>query len=317
MKYKISIIVPAYNCASTIGRLIDSVENQKIDNYELIIVDDGSIDDTGLIVKKRQKKNPNIVYIYKHNGGVSSARNEGIVESSGEYLMFIDSDDALSLEYIRNMEKFLGGYDLVVGIMRVVSDDGSVVILGTQDRSEKDAIKYLLNNWSVWNKLIRAELVKHKKFDESLVIAEDCKFICDLICGKQLKIGFSDQSFYNYYLKNDSAMHSNYSHEFLNGLYAEVLCFQKMQNSKIDTSDTQIVANGVYQFYTRYFNQSQSDYRNNVTDLKTCQYIVRQYFKIIFFYSGVGFKKKGLIFLCTYVPYIAYLIKTVRKGKEN
>ena len=94
-KVKISIIVPVYNISKYISSCIDSIISQKYNNYELILVDDGSKDDSGNICDEYALKKSNINVIHKKNGGLSSARNTGIEAATGEYLMFIDGDDFL------------------------------------------------------------------------------------------------------------------------------------------------------------------------------------------------------------------------------
>lgn len=93
----ISIIIPVYNVEEYISRCLDSVYDQDIeeDNYEVIIVNDGTTDNTMKIVQKYALKHQNIIQINKENGGVSSARNVGIEKSIGKYILFLDADDAI------------------------------------------------------------------------------------------------------------------------------------------------------------------------------------------------------------------------------
>lgn len=94
MEGRISIIVPTYNRAHSIAKCIDSVRNQLIDNWELVIIDDGSYDNTREVVQI-YLNDIRIKYFYQNNEGVSSARNAGADIASGEYLIFLDSDDIL------------------------------------------------------------------------------------------------------------------------------------------------------------------------------------------------------------------------------
>ena len=89
----ISIIIPVYNCENTIERCIKSLCKQKFDDIEILVIDDGSNDNSGNIVKQLLNSDNRIKYIKKENGGVSSARNLGIEISNGKYIMFIDGDD--------------------------------------------------------------------------------------------------------------------------------------------------------------------------------------------------------------------------------
>ena len=91
--YKISIVVPVYNIEKYIGKCIDSIISQTYQNYELILVDDGSKDDSSNICDEYAKNNENIVVIHKSNGGLSDARNAGINKATGDYVIFVDGDD--------------------------------------------------------------------------------------------------------------------------------------------------------------------------------------------------------------------------------
>lgn len=94
-KVKISIIVPIYNVEKYIKRCMDSLLKQCFDNYEIIAVNDGTLDDSMEVVYELQRKYDNIVICERENGGLSAARNTGIRQAKGEYLLFCDSDDAL------------------------------------------------------------------------------------------------------------------------------------------------------------------------------------------------------------------------------
>lgn len=116
MKSKISIIIPIYNVEQYLKECIDSVINQTYNNLEIILVDDGSTDNSNKICDDYQKKDDRIVVIHKKNGGLASARNEGIKKSTGEYLFFIDSDDFIELNTIEELYKVSdnGKKDLVM-----------------------------------------------------------------------------------------------------------------------------------------------------------------------------------------------------------
>lgn len=99
----ISIVVPAYNAAGVIGKCIDSVLLQTYSDFELLIIDDGSTDETAEIVAAKAAQDARIHLIRQENAGVSSARNTGIAAASGELLCFIDSDDTVSANYLETL----------------------------------------------------------------------------------------------------------------------------------------------------------------------------------------------------------------------
>ena len=96
MSKLLSIIIPVYNQIEYLETCINSVTKQNADDIEIILVDDGSNDGSGQICDEYEKKIPNIQVVHKKNGGLSSARNEGILKASGEYFLFLDSDDELA-----------------------------------------------------------------------------------------------------------------------------------------------------------------------------------------------------------------------------
>ena len=134
-----SIIVPAYNSSLFIKKCIESVLNQTCNDYELILVDDGSQDETLLVCDSYAKDSSIIKVVHKENGGHTSARNEGIYQSSGRFIIFLDSDDWLSERTLEKCRQNILDYDsdIVVFQMknstsikpfRVLIEDGNYVI---------------------------------------------------------------------------------------------------------------------------------------------------------------------------------------------
>ncbi|MGN0153773.1 MAG: glycosyltransferase [Lachnospiraceae bacterium] len=97
----VSVIIPVYNVQDYLKKCLESIINQTYDNLEIIIIDDGSIDDSGKICDEYKKDDKRIKVIHKENGGLSDARNCGIEMATGEYLTFVDSDDYLDLDYVQ------------------------------------------------------------------------------------------------------------------------------------------------------------------------------------------------------------------------
>ena len=104
-RIEVSIIIPVYNEEKQISHCLDSIQCQEYKNYEVIIVDDGSIDKTGEICDSYAKKDSRFKVIHEANGGVSVARNKGIDVATGKLLMFVDSDDFVKPDFINNYVK--------------------------------------------------------------------------------------------------------------------------------------------------------------------------------------------------------------------
>lgn len=117
-----SVIVPIYNREKSIRKCIDSILNQTESDFELILVDDGSIDNSGRICDKYKKLDERVVVIHKANGGVSSARNTGIDIAQGKYIVFVDSDDYVDETYLESFNNI--DDDLVIsGVIRDHKND--------------------------------------------------------------------------------------------------------------------------------------------------------------------------------------------------
>ena len=103
MSPKVSIIIPVYNAEKTLEKCLNSVMGQRYDNYDVILINDGSSDGSDRICKEFQKKHKNIVYIEQDNMGASCARNAGMEKASGKYIVFVDSDDRISADFLKIM----------------------------------------------------------------------------------------------------------------------------------------------------------------------------------------------------------------------
>ena len=113
---KLSVVMPVYNVEKYINECIDSVLNQTMKDFELIVVDDGSTDSSGLILDEYQAKDNRVTVIHKKNEGVSAARNDALEKCQGEYIYIMDSDDYLELNAFQIMydEIIRTGADVVV-----------------------------------------------------------------------------------------------------------------------------------------------------------------------------------------------------------
>lgn len=183
----ISIVVPAYNAAGVIERCIDTVLRQTYPDFELLIIDDGSTDETAEIAAAKAAQDARIHLIRQENAGVSSARNTGIAVASGELLCFIDSDDTVSANYL---ETLLALYSPgVLPVIDVVRSDRNGSALSPMPETfmlDGDWVdSYFCGQlrygiaFSVWNKLFSLQTLRreHIVFLPELSIGEDMLFV--------------------------------------------------------------------------------------------------------------------------------------------
>ncbi|MGN1327029.1 MAG: glycosyltransferase family 2 protein, partial [Clostridia bacterium] len=111
---KVSVIVPIYNVEKYITKCLESLANQTLEDIQIILVNDGSTDNSGKIAKEYADKYSNIIYLEKENGGLSDARNYGLKYATGDYISFVDSDDYVNKELYSNLINYMNNdYDMV------------------------------------------------------------------------------------------------------------------------------------------------------------------------------------------------------------
>lgn len=219
---KFSIIVPIYNVEAFLKECIESVLAQTFSDYELLLVDDGSPDRCGEICDEYALKDDRIRVIHKQNGGLSDARNAGLDQAIGEYILFFDSDDTIFPELLETTVAVMDeGNDLVsfhLQGMFVNSEEKATCHkttrtydLGLEDLRYKFIQRVLLPyeiGWEACTRVFRRSLIEEYELrfaDNRKIFAEDLYFsLC--YCAHASKIVSLDRILYNYRLRNDSIM---------------------------------------------------------------------------------------------------------------
>lgn len=203
---KISIIIPVYNSEKYLEECLDSILNQNYTNIEVVLVNDGSVDSSETICKKYAKKDKRIKLINKENGGVSSARNRGIIECTGDYIMFIDSDDMLHQKALENISNNICENDTIVfGYTRKYKHKEEINIcnynLKIEDIEEKIISDDCIGGY-LWNKVFSSNIIKNNKiiFNENIHFCEDLVFVLEYIKFTK-KIKYISKSLYLYRMR--------------------------------------------------------------------------------------------------------------------
>lgn len=220
--YKVSLIIPIYNVAGCVAESLKSALEQTFEDIEYVLVDDCSKDDSLKIVKAVTNNHPrkNHINIFQHNSnsGVSTARNTGLKNATGEYIFFMDSDDKLSSTCIEKHYQAakLSNSDFTVASHKIIGNR-SVHKSNTIDlqKSNNEIIQsYLKKEWSFssCNKLIKRDIILNNRlyFTDGIVHGEDILWTFKLaMCAKKM-ISISDTTYF-YIIRNDSAISSSYS----------------------------------------------------------------------------------------------------------
>ncbi len=207
---KVSVIVPVYNVADYLAKCLDSLVNQTLKELEIIVVNDGSLDNSSKIIDKYVKKYPAKIKAFnKKNGGQGSARNYGLKHAQGEYIAFVDSDDYIDLDMFTKMYN------------KAKEDDSDVVICGMNNISLTNKIsidnnnfpnkdlKILLGSMGVCNKIFKKDLIiKNNLQFRCNVWYEDIDFLVKILLDN-IKISFIDDALYNYVLRTGSTMNNS------------------------------------------------------------------------------------------------------------
>jgi len=227
----ISIIVPVYNVEAYLDKCITSLCNQSYHEIEIILVDDGSTDQSGAICDAWEKNDSRIRVVHKQNGGVSSARNVGIDIAKGEYICFVDSDDCVSDQYIALMMRYCKTDDCKMVMCRFKRVDDTFQADENQNITvhsiERSAHELLLNIYSVENeqtivivnKLFRRELFIGVRFPVGKIHEDEA--VIPLLIHKAGGVIVLDCVLYFYFSRKGSITNSAWSIQRLD--YLDVL----------------------------------------------------------------------------------------------
>ena len=321
MKKLVSVIVPIYNTSCYLDRCITSIINQTYDNIEVILVDDGSTDNSLEICKVYENKDERITIYSKKNGGVSSARNLGINCAKGEYIMFVDSDDYIEL-------------DMIEKLIEITVDDVKMSMCTYKFYPEKDKginysnmgnkveryhsrggfLKKLQDNWGPFCKLYCKELIGDIRFDENVAIAEDLLFNARVLCeNEQYEIAFIDTPLYIYCLSTESATRQKYNTKILVGLEVEEKVYNLFMRSGLGKDMNKVLVNGIRVFYSKYSKLSREDKKKYSTDYEKSRRIIRRNICYLVKWKGRSFIENLKMMLIILTPRIYFMLN----GRRN
>lgn len=202
----ISIIVPVYNAAATIGRMLDSIKKQSMSDFEVLMINDGSTDESGNILDGYHKEDSRFKVIHKKNGGVASARQIGIEQAKGEYVIHADSDDWLDSTMLEELYAKVKKEDADIVICDYFTNNNNGQHYVIQQPSSlvpqqvmRDMFQQL--HGSCWNKLVK-RICYNKigaRFFPGIDYCEDLFFWYQILSHSWVKVAYLNKAFYHYY----------------------------------------------------------------------------------------------------------------------
>lgn len=243
--YLVSIIVPVYNTEKFLKSALDSIKMQSYRNLEVLLINDGSTDDSGSICDSYAKSDKRIKVFHIDNHGVSYARNIGLQEAIGQYITFVDSDDTIAVNMIEELVNALDKYkcDCVIGGCNYVNNSRLTskqlirvrnhYVLKKQECLERlcymnppfDCIEVT----AVWGKLYSKKILQGMQFKEDMSIGEDFVFNFKVL-SRVSEALYVDFEGYNYFIRTGSAMRSVFQESKMQTMGA----LEELSNFKVE-----------------------------------------------------------------------------------
>ena len=270
---KVSVIVPVYNVEKYLERCLDSILNQSFkEEIEVIVVNDGSPDNSQKIIDKYQKKYKNVKGYIKENGGLSSARNFGLTKATGEYVSFIDSDDYIDKDLYKSVSsKMNKKYDIIIFDYNVAEGKKITRIksLFPEDADNVTPQEYLLTQvTSACNKVYKREYLEKMKmkFPEG-IIYEDYATIPGLVAGNP-KMAYVEKGMYFYEQSEVSIMRNQeYKPKYENLFTATDILYDKLKDYEHqDAVEYLIVMHNLYHGALNFYKYNKFDQIDRMSD---------------------------------------------------
>ncbi len=221
MSTLVSIIIPIYNLENYIENCLNSVVNQTYRELEILCIDDGGTDKSAEKIKAFAERDSRVKYLYQENAGVSAARNKGLDEATGEYVMFVDGDDYIHFQAVEILLKEItqSGYDMVCAnyIFTSILNEKMVPIdeFTVREISISEIFGYEKNSFlykSVCSKIIKSSVAKQITFPINVPCGEDRIYMV-LLSENKIKIGYTDLDLYYYFNRSNSETTSGFKIE--------------------------------------------------------------------------------------------------------
>lgn len=290
---KVSVIVPVYNVEIYLKKCINSILNQTFRNLEIILVDDGSTDDSGIICDEYALIDERLKVIHKENGGLSSARNIGIDNATGDYLAFIDSDDWIEpnmLEVLLERIKQDNSDISICEYLEVYNEEEKITnttMIENKIFTNYKALKNIYDNklnitmTVTWNKLYKKELFKNITFPNGKIHEDE--FTTYKLLYAAEKVSYINKKMYYYRQRENSIMKSKFSKKRLDTLDAieERVDFMKdiVKDDELYNMTIVFYYNVIMNCYFLYQESNKDDYYTLKDILKRARKIYKIYFK--------------------------------------
>lgn len=285
MNPTISVIVPVYNVEKYLNECVDSILMQTFTDFEVILVDDGSLDGSGEICDRYTEKDDRVRVLHQENAGLSEARNTGIRMAQGRYICFVDSDDSIASEYCETLLCLLRGTDFDFSVCAVLRyPDGekpqkNSEVTMTTTYSNTEFLRAQLerkSEFGVWNKLFRRELFDKLSFAAGK-IHEDVIFSADLAVNCIRGVVVTSNQLYFYRQRMSSIVHLASQRCSSDRIYAGEYLIEATQKSCVELVPLALkyAVDYPWMFIDKIYVER--TFRSNTKFIESMQGILRKY----------------------------------------
>lgn len=323
---KISIIIPVYNAEKHIDKAMKSICGQTYQNLEILLIEDGSKDNSLECCKEWEKKDDRVKVCHQENAGASAARNKGLDIATGKYVMFIDADDwieANMLEILYEEAEHYGADAACCVLLEETPGQESDSKIEKNALCEQNRIHNhdnkaesglaLLSVWGPHCKLYRRDVIGDIRF-ENYHVAEDLLFNTCVICSERFKkVVFVDYPFYHYAVYPGSAMKQKLQQKYLTAMDVEKRCFDMLTAISPRFADINLIGCSVSRVFEKYAQLSKEERTQHKADFAHCKKFAKEHKKELLGGSNMHRKISGALKI--YIPdiYLWTLIKRYQK----
>lgn len=286
---KFSLIVPVYNVEEYLDKCLSSIFSNKFTDFEVIIINDGTKDNSEKIIKDYLKKYKNIIYVKQENKGLSSARNEGVKRASGEYLLFIDSDDYIESDMLSTIDKNLSDSpDILRYQLREVYNNKEVdysetsfeTVSGVDAFSKITRYKYIeISQLYIY----KTSFFKKNKFKFKEGIYHEDFALIPIVISKAKTVKSISYIGYNYLQREGSIMNDKNHSKIIKKMDDSIIAFEDAikKLDKIENSDNvkYFYANSILEKYNKLPKKYKKEYKDKLDKLKLFNYFITDNFK--------------------------------------
>ena len=320
----ISVIVPVYNTEGFLLRCVKSIQQQEYENLEILLIDDGSTDASGIVCDSLEKEDSRIRVLHQRNAGVSAARNAGVALAKGEFLTFADSDDYMDHRMISQLYQIHEEQDADISSCTYAMEKKNVAsklncTLFTFDK--KEAITDMINceniTYSSCCKLFKKSTVSDILFCEEISHNEDLLYCYQAILRSN-KVAHTTESLYVYCNNSQSATRIKFNHSRMTAIDVQDWILEDIQKRFPDTAllksaEQQYLKVNIY----TAMQMARAGYQDKSDQERVRENVRRRVWKLIFGNLAIGYKIHGLLLVVNQGVFYRYITGKARKCKSK